>query len=60
MLLQAFTDDFAEESTLGLRQQIFDLLFNRVQLQPLQSYVVFQMVTAVERCALPVETPFHP
>ncbi|KAI1714941.1 ring finger domain-containing protein [Ditylenchus destructor] len=46
---QAFSDEFAEEQNGTLRQQVLDLLFNRVQLQPLQSYVCFQMVSAVER-----------
>uniref|UniRef100_A0A915DDX7 RCR-type E3 ubiquitin transferase n=1 Tax=Ditylenchus dipsaci TaxID=166011 RepID=A0A915DDX7_9BILA len=46
---QAFSDEFAEEQNGTLRQQVLDLLFNRVQLQPLQSYVCFQMVSAVDR-----------
>ncbi|KAE9549406.1 hypothetical protein FO519_007385 [Halicephalobus sp. NKZ332] len=46
---QAFSDELAEEKNGTLRQQVIDLLFNRVQLQPLQSYVCFQMVSAVER-----------
>ncbi|KAI6241073.1 RCR-type E3 ubiquitin transferase [Aphelenchoides fujianensis] len=45
----AFSDEFAEEQNGTLRQQVLDMLFNRVQLQPLQSYVCTQMVTAVER-----------
>uniref|UniRef100_A0A914Z5E4 RCR-type E3 ubiquitin transferase n=1 Tax=Panagrolaimus superbus TaxID=310955 RepID=A0A914Z5E4_9BILA len=46
---QAFSDELAEEQNGTLRQQVIDMLFNRVQLQPLQSYVCFQMVSAVER-----------
>ena len=46
---QAFSDELSEEKNGTLRQQVIDLLFNRVQLQPLQSYVCFQMVSAVER-----------
>uniref|UniRef100_A0A7E4WAZ4 RCR-type E3 ubiquitin transferase n=1 Tax=Panagrellus redivivus TaxID=6233 RepID=A0A7E4WAZ4_PANRE len=46
---QAFGDELAEEQNGTLRQQVIDMLFSRVQLQPLQSYVCFQMVSAVER-----------
>lgn len=48
-IFQAFSDELAEEHNGTLRQQVIDMLFNRVQLQPLQSYVCFQMVSAVER-----------
>ncbi|KAI6189442.1 RCR-type E3 ubiquitin transferase [Aphelenchoides bicaudatus] len=43
------SDEFAEEQNGTLRQQVLDMLFNRVQLQPLQSYVCTQMVNAIER-----------
>jgi hypothetical protein len=46
---QAFSDEFAEEQNGTLRQQVLDMLFSRVQLQPLQVYVCTQMITAVER-----------
>ncbi|CAD5232657.1 unnamed protein product [Bursaphelenchus xylophilus] len=46
---QAFSDEFAEDENGHLRQQVIEMLFNRVQLQPLQIYVCTQIVTAVER-----------
>jgi hypothetical protein len=46
---QAFSDEFAEEQNGTLRQQVLDMLFNRVQLQPLQTYVCTSIVSAVER-----------
>ncbi|KAI6207356.1 RCR-type E3 ubiquitin transferase [Aphelenchoides besseyi] len=46
---QVFNDEFAKEENGTLRQQVLDMLFNRVQLQPLQSNVCTQIVTAVER-----------
>ncbi|CAD5224052.1 unnamed protein product [Bursaphelenchus okinawaensis] len=46
---QAFSDEFAEDENGHLRQQVIEMLFNRVQLQPLQVYVCTQIVTAVER-----------
>ncbi|TKR87164.1 hypothetical protein L596_011612 [Steinernema carpocapsae] len=46
---QAFGDEFAQDQNGTLRQQVLDLLFSRVQLQPLQTYVCMQMVNALER-----------
>ncbi|PAV60710.1 hypothetical protein WR25_02916 isoform A [Diploscapter pachys] len=44
---QAFCGELSEDGTL--RERVIDLLFNRVQLQPLQNYVCTQVVQALER-----------
>uniref|UniRef100_A0A915ATT0 RCR-type E3 ubiquitin transferase n=8 Tax=Parascaris univalens TaxID=6257 RepID=A0A915ATT0_PARUN len=46
---QAFSDEFSHEENGTLREQVLELLFSRVQLQPLQTYVCSQMVNALER-----------
>ncbi|VDM40401.1 unnamed protein product [Toxocara canis] len=46
---QAFSDEFSHEENGTLREQVLELLFSRVQLQPLQTYVCSQMVSALER-----------
>ncbi|MFH4976506.1 hypothetical protein AB6A40_003215 [Gnathostoma spinigerum] len=46
---QAFGDEFSHEENGTLRQQILELLFSRVQLQSLQTYICSQMVNALER-----------
>ncbi len=46
---QAFSDQFSEDQTGTLRQQVLDILFSRIHLQPLQGYVCLQVVLAVER-----------
>ncbi|VDN26153.1 unnamed protein product [Gongylonema pulchrum] len=47
--LQAFSDEFSHEENGTLRQQVLHLLFNRVQLQPLQAFVCSHMISALER-----------
>ncbi|KAF8386302.1 rpm-1 [Pristionchus pacificus] len=46
---QAFSDELSEDQHTSLRQRVLDLLFSRVHLQPLQTYVCSQMVNALER-----------
>ncbi|CAJ0567117.1 unnamed protein product, partial [Mesorhabditis spiculigera] len=46
---QAFSDEMAEEQHGTLRQRVIDLLFSRVQLQPLQTHVCTQIANALER-----------
>uniref|UniRef100_A0A915PSJ6 RCR-type E3 ubiquitin transferase n=1 Tax=Setaria digitata TaxID=48799 RepID=A0A915PSJ6_9BILA len=46
---QAFSDEFSQEENGTLRQQVLDLLFSRIQLQPLQTFVCSHMINAFER-----------
>ncbi|CAG9534611.1 unnamed protein product [Cercopithifilaria johnstoni] len=46
---QAFSDEFSQEENGTLRQQVLDLLFSRIQLQPLQAFVCSHMISALER-----------
>ncbi|EJW84962.1 hypothetical protein WUBG_04128 [Wuchereria bancrofti] len=46
---QAFSDEFSQEENGTLRQQVLDLLFSRIQLQPLQTFVCSHMISALER-----------
>ncbi|VDK87337.1 unnamed protein product, partial [Litomosoides sigmodontis] len=46
---QAFSDEFSQEENSALRQQVLDLLFSRIQLQPLQTFVCSHMINALER-----------
>ncbi|VBB27565.1 unnamed protein product [Acanthocheilonema viteae] len=46
---QAFSDEFSQEENGTLRQQVLDLLFSRIQLQPLQTFVCSHMINALER-----------
>ncbi|GMT09517.1 hypothetical protein PFISCL1PPCAC_813, partial [Pristionchus fissidentatus] len=46
---QAFSDELSEDQHTSLRERVLDLLFSRVHLQPLQTYVCSQMVNALER-----------
>ncbi|VDO25358.1 unnamed protein product, partial [Onchocerca flexuosa] len=49
---QAFSDEFSQEENGTLRQQVLDLLFSRIQLQPLQTFVCSHMISALERFSL--------
>uniref|UniRef100_A0A1I7W188 RCR-type E3 ubiquitin transferase n=1 Tax=Loa loa TaxID=7209 RepID=A0A1I7W188_LOALO len=46
---QAFSDEFSQKESSTLRQQVLNLLFSRIQLQPLQTFVCSHMINALER-----------
>ncbi|MCP9259802.1 E3 ubiquitin-protein ligase rpm-1 [Dirofilaria immitis] len=46
---QAFSDEFSQEGNGTLRQQVLDLLFSRIQLQPLQTFEVASLREKAKR-----------
>lgn len=43
VIMQVFNDEFSAQQSGTIRQQVLDMLFSRMQLHPLQTYVCSQV-----------------